>query len=168
MDAIPIINDAVGGVTVKVLDDMTSADPAFVKDTEVTLKGKQALTYVRIRKGLDDSTNLHRMERQRQYMGELYKGLVSKLHDDDSFAADLILSINDDLTSDCTAGQLQDLGEFLGECPAPTIDTIDGENVKGEEFMEFYPDESQLRQYVIDHFYEPADAAQSETETTLE
>ena len=64
----------------------------------------------------------------------------------------LILSINDNLTSDCTASQLQDLGEFLGQYPAPTIDTIDGENVKGEEFMEFYPDESQLRQYVIDHF----------------
>ena len=34
----------------------------------------------------------------------------------------------------------------------PDIDTIDGENVKGEEFMEFYPDEDQLRQYVMDHF----------------
>lgn len=82
--------------------------------------------------------------------------------------ADLILSINDNLTSDCTASQLQDLGEFLGQCPAPTIDTIDGENVKGEEFMEFYPDESQLRQYVIDHFYEPTDGTQSDSVSETE
>ena len=168
MDAVPIINDAVGGVTVTVLDDMTSADPALVKGAEVTLKGKQTLTYVRTRRGLDDSTNLHRMERQRQYMGELYKGLINKLSGDDGFAADLILSINDNLTSDCTASQLQELGEFLGQCPAPTIDTIDGENVKGEEFMEFYPDESQLRQYVIDHFYEPTDGTQSDSVSETE
>ena len=38
-------------------------------------------------------------------------------------------------------------------CDMPDIDTIDGENVKGEEFMEFYPDEEELRQYVMDHFY---------------
>lgn len=168
MDAVPIINDAVGGVTVTVLDDMTSADPALEKGAEVTLQGKQALTYVRTRRGLDDSTNLHRMERQRQYMGELYKGLINKLSGDDGFAADLILSINDNLTSDCTASQLQNLGEFLGQCPAPTIDTIDGENVKGEEFMEFYPDESQLRQYVIDHFYEPTDGTQSDSVSETE
>ncbi len=87
MDAVPIINDAVGGVTVTVLDDMTSADPALEKGAEVTLQGKQALTYVRTRRGLDDSTNLHRMERQRQYMGELYKGLINKLSGDDGFAA---------------------------------------------------------------------------------
>ena len=168
MDAVPIINDAVGGVTVTVLDDMTSVDPALVKGAEVTLQGKQALTYVRTRKGLDDSTNLHRMERQRQYLGELYKGLISKLSGDDAFAADLILSINDDLTSDCTAVQLQDLGEFLGGCQTSAIDTIDGESVKGEEFMEFYPDESQLRQYVIDHFYEPVEADQSEAVSETE
>ncbi len=156
MDAVPIINDAVGGVKVTVLDDMTGEDPALIKGAEVTLKGTQALTYVRTRQGLEDSTNLHRMERQRQYLGELYKDLIEKTSADDNFAADLILSISDDLTSDCTAGQLQDIGTFLGKCPSPDIDTIDGQSVKGKEYMEFYPDESQLRQYVITHFYESA------------
>lgn len=162
MDAVPIINDAVGGVTVNVLDDMTSKDPALVKGAEVTLQGDQALTYVRAREGLDDSTNLHRMERQRQYMGALYKGLVAKIDSDDAFAADLILSITDDLTSDCTVNQLQELGELIGQCPAPTIDTIDGENVKGKEFMEFYIDDAQLRRYVIEHFYELVEIDETE------
>ena len=47
----------------------------------------------------------------------------------------------------------QELADFLAACDMPDIDTIDGENVKGEEFMEFYPDEEELRQYVMDHFY---------------
>ena len=154
MDAVPIINDAVGGVTVEVLDDMTSVDPALVKGATVKLEGEQALTYVRTRQGLDDSTNLHRMERQRQYLGELYTGLMNKMNSNEQFSADLIFSINDDLTSDCTVTQLQDLANLLKECQTSEIDTINGENVKGDEFMEFYPDESELRQYVIDHFYE--------------
>lgn len=162
MDAVPIINDAVGGVTVNVLDDMTSADQELIKGASVTLKGSQALTYVRARQGLDDSTNLHRMERQRQYMGELYKRLIQKVSGSNAFAADLILSISDDLTSDCTIQQLQELAEFLGQCPAASIDTIDGESVKGKEYMEFYPDESQLRQYVVDHFYELVETDQNE------
>jgi len=64
--------------------------------------------------------------------------------------------------------QLQELADFLTACDMPDIDTIDGENVKGEEFMEFYPDESQLRQYVIDHFYEPTDGTQSDSVSETE
>ena len=153
MDAVAVINDAVGGVSVQVMDDMTMVDPSFVQGETVTLEGEQALKYVRNRKELDDTTNLHRMERQRQYMQALYEKLMACVDGDAGFTAKLLLAVNDYVTSDCSVTQLQELADFLTACDMPDIDTIDGENVKGEEFMEFYPDEDQLRQYVMDHFY---------------
>ena len=153
MDAVAVINDAVGGVSVQVMDDMTMVDPSFVQGETVTLEGEQALKYVRNRKELDDTTNLHRMERQRQYMQALYEKLMACVDGDAGFTAKLLLAVNDYVTSDCSVTQLQELADFLTACDMPDIDTIDGENVKGEEFMEFYPDEEELRQYVMDHFY---------------
>ena len=66
MDGVALLNDLVGGVTVEVLDDFSGIDDSLVQGETVTLKGQQALTYVRSRGGMEDSSNLHRMERQRQ------------------------------------------------------------------------------------------------------
>ncbi|MCD8375356.1 MAG: LCP family protein [Oscillospiraceae bacterium] len=63
MDAVPIINDLAGGVTLTVMDDLTLYDEALVEGEEITLTGDQALTYVRARFYIADGTNLHRMER---------------------------------------------------------------------------------------------------------
>ena len=52
MDAIPVLNDLVGGVTVHVDDDLTAADPVLVQGTDVTLHGDQALHFVRARKNV--------------------------------------------------------------------------------------------------------------------
>ena len=68
MDAVQALNDLVGGVPVIVLDDFTGVDAALVKGQKVTLKGEQALTYVRTRQGVGDETNEQRMKRQQQYM----------------------------------------------------------------------------------------------------
>ena len=61
MGAVPLINDMVGGVPVTVLDDFSGIDDALVQGEEITLQGEQAIHYVRIRAGLEDSSNLNRM-----------------------------------------------------------------------------------------------------------
>ena len=68
MDAVPILNDLLGGVEVTVLDDFSGIDDTLIKGETVTLHGDHALTYVRERYGLEDSSNSTRMVRQRQYM----------------------------------------------------------------------------------------------------
>mgnify|MGYP000585160404 FL=1 len=70
MDAVPILNDLLGGVEVTVLDDFSGIDDTLIKGETVTLHGDHALTYVRERYGLEDSSNSTRMVRQRQYMTE--------------------------------------------------------------------------------------------------
>ena len=82
MDGVAILNDLVGGVEVEVMDDFSSIDSTLVQGETVTLMGNHALTYVRTRGGLEDSSNLHRMERQRQYLIALQKKLTEKANSD--------------------------------------------------------------------------------------
>ena len=47
LSAISVLNDAVGGVNVQVIGDLTSVDPTLKEGANVTLLGGQAETYVR-------------------------------------------------------------------------------------------------------------------------
>ena len=49
MNAVAMINDAVGGVTVTVPEDMAQVDPSFAEGAAVTLTGDQALKFTRYR-----------------------------------------------------------------------------------------------------------------------
>ena len=153
MDAVPNVNDMVGGVTVTVMDDFSAVDPELIKDTDVTLTGDQALTYVRARGGMEDSTNLHRMERQRQYLSALHQRVREQAEQDASFMLDALIDISQYLVSDCTVYQLADIGNYLLDYSGGDILTIEGEAVKGEEFMEFYADEDALREQLLSLFY---------------
>ena len=165
MDAVQKINDKVGGVTVTVLDDFSGIDDTLVLGEEVTLYGQHALTYVRARKGLDNSTNSHRMERQRQYLNGFYTQAKSAIASDPMFGLDLITSLSDQMLSDCTATQLSDLLNAIDEYEFIGIDTIKGESMVGDsEHMEFYADEDALQRQIIDIFYDPkegGDASQT-------
>lgn len=153
MDAVPVINDLAGGVTLTILDDMTSVSPKLQEGATVTLTGEQALAYVRTRYGLEDSTNISRMERQRQYLSELRNILSAKMAVDDTFLLDVINQTSLYMISDCTANQLSRMYEQWGFYVDGGIKTIEGEAKTGDEYMEFYPDEESLKQLVVDLFY---------------
>ena len=155
MDGVALLNDLVGGVTVEVLDDFSGIDDTLVQGETVTLKGQQALTYVRSRGGLEDSSNLHRMERQRQYLSALQQQLKQVSQQDSGFTLDALLQLNEYMVSDCTVDQLSELGDSLAAYQVSDILTTPGEAKVGEEYMEFTVDEAALQQLVMDVFYEP-------------
>ena len=157
MDGVALLNDLVGGVTLEVLDDFSGIDDTLVQGETVNLQGQHALTYVRSRGGLEDSSNLRRMERQRQYLAALQGQLSSKAQSDEGFTLEALLQLNEYLVSDCTVDQLSDLGDSLAAYQVNDILTTPGEARKGEEFMEFTVDESALQQLVMDVFYEPVE-----------
>lgn len=156
MDAVPVLNDWVGGVTVEIMDDMTGVDDALVLGEKVALTGEQALAYVRTRKGLDDSTNINRMKRQRQYAAAWAEAAREKLKDSDA-AAQLILQLSDCHYSDCTAQELAEFANGMGESVDTKIVELPGEAVQGERYAQFHVDEEGLRRLVLDTFYEPAE-----------
>jgi anionic cell wall polymer biosynthesis LytR-Cps2A-Psr (LCP) family protein len=156
LDAVPVFNDLVGGVELTVMDDFTGIDPTLVKGETLTLNGQQALTYVRTRYGLEDSTNTTRMKRQRQYMDALYEQFQSCVDADDEFILEASVKMSDYMISDRSVTQLQTLANKFNEYDFVEICEIEGESKKGAEFMEFYPYESSIKETVISLFYEPA------------
>ncbi len=156
LDALPIVNDYLGGVTVIVPQDLTAVDPALKLGAEVTLTGKQTELFVRARGSLEDSSNLARMERQKTYIDALIRTFAEKdLSDDDLLRAF-------DLTSPYMLSNLSvtAMSDLLKNLPAYRLARIvspEGEAVLGRDFMEFHADEEALKDLVIDIFYTPAE-----------
>lgn len=157
MDAVPVYNDLVGGVTLEILDDFTGIDASMVQGESVTLRGDQALIYVRSRYGLDDPTNNHRMHRQRQYLDALLAQSRQKAADDDAFISRAALKMTDYIVSDCSGNKLESLLQKVSQYDLSTILDLRGETVMGEEHLEFYPEEDSVKEVVIDCFYERED-----------
>lgn len=153
MDAVPLVNDSVGGVEVTVLDDFSGIDDSLIKDSTVTLKGKQALTYVRSRYGMDDSTNQNRMVRQRQYVTALYEKCVEAAKNDENYIVDLSLKLTDHIISDCSVNKLQKIFGKITDYELKDILTIEGKIAKGTKYIEFYPDEDALKKLIVETFY---------------
>lgn len=156
MDGVIMLNDLAGGVTLEVMDDLTMLDPALVQGKTVTLKGRQALTYVQARLGLDNPTNLRRMERQKQYLEALRKQLLRHTEADEGFTMSALLELNAYMVSDCSVEKLSDLADALEDCGVIEYRTLEGESVMGEKYMEYYVDEAAARELVMELFYEPA------------
>ena len=153
MDTVPVFNDLVGGVEVEVLDDFTGIDDTLVKGETVTLMGEHALNYVRTRYGLEDSSNETRMIRQRQYIRALYEKTLEKFESDENFIIDASTKIKDSLVTDRSITELQELFRKVSDYRFTEIRYMEGESVKGEQFIEFNPDEEALKKLVVEMFY---------------
>ena len=155
MDSVPLYNDLVGGVEITVLDDFSGVDDELVKGEKVTLTGEKVLTYIRSRKGLDDSTNSTRMIRQRQYLNALYQKSLECAKKDEAFVVNASLKMADHMISDCASNQLAELAQTIVDYEFTGIRTIEGESVVGEKYMEFYPDIESVKKNVVELFCAP-------------
>lgn len=154
MDAIPIINDSVGGVTVTIEDDFSNVDPTLVMGETITLQGDQAEHFVRGRMSMvNDASNLNRMSRQQIYMSALLPVLGKKTAQSDSFALNLFDQLSPYMVTDCSVDQLK---KYIAQFSGYTLDKIvtpDGTAINGNKFKEFYVSDSSLKAIVIDLFY---------------
>jgi LCP family protein required for cell wall assembly len=154
MDAIALLNDAVGGVTVTVTDDFSQIDPSIVKG-EVTLTGQQAITFVRGRGGVGDQLNVSRMERQKEYMGGFMKAFKAKQDAGIEFLVSSYEEAMPYMVTDCSLTVLEDITRRYGDYPIVEIVSPEGENRKGETYMEYYVDEQKLDELILRLFYAP-------------
>ena len=158
MDAVGIINNLVGGVTVTVLDDLTALDEDLALGETVTLQGDQALTYVRARMGLDDPTNLNRMKRQQQYLTALQETFTRELAENSDLSRQIVTAVSDDMVSDFTVNSLNGFVDMATTYDFAPIREIAGEAVYSpDRSPEYYADEDALYQMVVDLFYLPLD-----------
>ena len=153
MDAVPILNDLLGGVEVTVLDDFSGIDDTLIKGETVTLHGDHALTYVRERYGLEDSSNSTRMVRQRQYMTAVYDKAMLEIENDDNFVIEASSKLADYIVSDRSVNQLQEIAKKLSQYKFTEIETLEGESVIKDGLMEFRPDADSIDKIVFELFY---------------
>ena len=150
MDAVGILTDLVGGVTLTVTSDFSAVDPSLVQGETITLTGEQALTYIRSRANIDDETNLARMNRQRQYMTALEEKLMQK---DANFVVEAYDALADYMVTDIASGTAAEIGERMQDYTQLEVLTIDGENVVEGEHWAYYLDEDSLQETILQLFY---------------
>ena len=148
MDAIAILNDAVGGVTVNVTDDFSKVDSTIPKGT-VTLQGSQALSYVRGRQDIGDELNTSRIERQEIYIHAFLDAFSKKLDSGESFALDTYGKIADFALSDLTDTGLSSLFNRWKDYTFSEAIRPEGTSAHPKGVMEFYPDKEKLEELVL-------------------
>ena len=155
LDAVPTLTDLVGGVPVYIEDDFSRVDPALARGTTVRLQGGQALSFIQARGAMNDASNLNRMARQRVYMQSLYEQLRLNLNQDDSFALRLATELSGTMVSDLDVTELAELAETWKEYSFAGIETVEGEAVLGDIYIEFYPDQDALQRQILRLMFEP-------------
>ena len=152
MDAIPILNDAVGGVTVEVTEDFSQVDPSIPVGT-VKLMGSQAVSFVRSRAGVGDQLNLSRIDRQQAYAQGFMDAFDKKQAKGTGFLLDAYEQASPYLITDCSVATVNAMVERYGHYKLDRILTPPGENVMGEQYYEFHIDEKALDEMILDLFY---------------
>ncbi len=152
LDIVPAINDLVGGVELEVLYDYSRQYPQMVVGETVTLTGEQALSYVQQRYGVDEQTNEQRMIRQTQYLEALQETIENKRYDS-RFTFDLLTTAADYIYTEASFTTLQSVIEAYSEFEYISNYTIEGETIQSDQFMEFYADEDELIDLVLNLFY---------------
>lgn len=155
---IPVLNDMVGGVTVRVdVDGMERRDPELVKGATVTLRGNQAEIFVRYRDIDIDNSAITRMSQQRQYMENYMAAVRQKAAGDDQLITRLMDTIQNDMITNMPKDQYMRIGlDIINSDQALSGDdilTIPGEAVTTDMFDEFHHDPEGTLEMVLDLFY---------------
>lgn len=152
MDAIAILNDAVGGVTVTVEDDFSKVDSSIPMG-EVTLTGEQALSFIQTRKDVSDQMNISRMNRHEEYMKNFVTAFNEKVKEDDTFVLKTYEDVSPYVVSDCSINSFSAMLNRYADYTLREIVTPSGENVLTEDYMEFHVDEKALEELIMNMFY---------------
>ena len=154
MDAIPILNDAVGGVTVTVVDDFSKVNPSITMG-EVTLQGDQVIDFVRTRKDVGDQKNVTRMERQKEYVDNFLEKLYAKEHEDINFMINLYDAVAPYIVTDCSVETLNGMLQRYVDFTIKEVVSPEGENIVVDGHYEFHADEEALDALLLRVFYRP-------------
>lgn len=154
MDAIPVINDMVGGVEVTITDDFSAVSSSLKKGT-MTLQGDQALTFVRSRMDVGNQLNISRMNRHEEYMKGLMSATAEKFEESDTFALELYEQAEPYMVTDCSVNIFTKLLQRCWDYTMKEILSLEGKNVLGEEYYEFYVDKQKLDELTLRLFYAP-------------
>ena len=155
LDSISILNDAVGGVTLTLMEDFSRWDSAMVKGATITLDGRQAYRYVRSRDVYNLESNNLRMDRQKQYLMAFLQKALAAAKEDMNVPLALYQTASDYMVTDIGTSEVTYLASLVLEhgISDGAMKTVPGEVTQGEVHAEFIPDDQGLYELIIDVFY---------------
>lgn len=151
MDGVGILTDMLGGVPVEITSDFTEIDSELQEGTIVTLTGKQALTFVRSRKNVDDETNIARMARQRQFLAALQEQMNQQ---DAEFTIKAYDALSKYMITNISSGTAEKIAEKLKEYQQQNLLTIEGDNRVEDGHWAYYLDDESLQNVILQMFYQ--------------
>ncbi len=152
--AVPILNDALGGVTVNIAFDMTNVHPEWTKGSTVTLHGREAEEFVRSRMTVGAGTNEERMVRQNEFMQKAVALMNKKIAADLSFGESLLTKLQSIATTNFPQKRLVDELSKAYSYEVLSINHPEGEYAVGEDgFMEFHMKKGAATEWVLEHLY---------------
>ena len=137
LSAISVLNDAVGGVNVQVIGDLTSVDPTLKEGANVTLLGGQAETYVRSREFDPLDANMARMQRQQQYITAFAQKALQEMKGDLTLPLDLLNLVSENSVTNLSAPKITYLATKVSgsSFSSDNIYSIDCDIKEGETFF---------------------------------
>lgn len=156
MKAIATINDAVGGVEVTVLEDLTKKDKSLIKDEKVHLTGESAFWYVQYRDTTVFGSADLRLARQKQYLHGFIDAAKKAAKENISVILELYQAVMPQMVTDVSLDEVAYLAPLLVDYrfEPEGFYTMEGETVEGEQFEEFHADETALYEMILEVFYE--------------
>lgn len=154
LSAIPILNDAVGGVDVQVLEDISGPTGTYRAGETIHLEGEMARDYVQQRDTNIYGSSLNRLEREKQYMTNYFATAKEAVKNDMTLPVTLYQSLQPNMCTNITVEDIAYLVPELLKIPLNAEDmiTIPGEATWGE-YLEYRVNADQLKEIVINNFY---------------
>lgn len=158
VEAIPILNDAVGGVSVTVEDEeLAKAKPQFPLGEEIRLLGEDAEQYLRYRNVDKTQSAIGRMDRHKDYAEGWIQAARAEGQRNSDFVPELFEALESYMITDLNKDEYLKVGmslvnssQSLGE---EQMITLPGEGRQGIIYDEYIPDEEAVKQLVLDMFY---------------
>ena len=156
LNAIPVINDAIGGVSLTTLYDFHSQEgTVYPQGSYITLYGADALRYVRERDTEQLASNNDRMARQKQYLAAFTEKVITATKSNLQLPLTLFETVSDEATTSLTPSKITFLTTSLVRHAKPLqFTSVAGDVVKGDDgYAEFHVDEKALYEQVLNIFY---------------
>ncbi len=157
LDTIPVLNDAIGGVTLPLLKDFRRTGGYWNNEGDiVTLYGEEADRYVRDRNTSKLDSNNDRMERQKQYINAFFEQTLEATKQDLQVPLNLYNIVKEDSISTLSPSKITYLATTLVQHDSSlTFHQVPGNVVKSEAdgLAEYEVDEAALYEQVLSIFY---------------
>lgn len=157
MGAIPLINDAVGGIDLMALEDVKNSSGFNVKEgEELHLDGMDAYHYLRSRDTKVSHSAADRLDRQKQYLTAYAAKAAEVMKSDITLPVTLYNTLSKYMVTNITVDEVSYLATQMADYQfsEEQMYSLQGEITSDGRYEEFHADEEALYELILKVFYE--------------